>query len=152
MKRVRSFCVLLALAASVGCASSNPADREALLARVDQFHVAIRDGDPQSYADLFTEDFLFTWSRDGQLYSKEVILPNVVPTPDFRPLIDEYQVRAYERAAVVSFRVRKETTDPGVRVTFSYVKQRGVWKVMASHSTAIVEGRADEPEATTEAE
>jgi hypothetical protein len=142
MKIVRLVCLLFA--ASAGCATSAEADRRALLARVDQFHASIRDGDPDGYADLFTDDFLFTWSRDGQIYAKEVILPNVVPTPDFQPVVDEYLVRNYGKAAVVSFRVRKDPSDVGVRVTFSYVKRRGVWKVMASHSTKIVEGEPEE--------
>ena len=37
---------------------------------------------------MFVEDFVFTWSRDGQIYSREMILPNVVPTPAFDPMVE----------------------------------------------------------------
>lgn len=134
------------LAACASTASDPDADRAALLARIDQFHDSIRDGDKAAYADVFTDDFLFTWSRDGQIYAPETIFPNVVPTPDLSVIVDEQLVRLHGDAAAVSFRVRKaEAADePGVRVTFSYVRKSGVWKVMATHSTKIVPPEAAE--------
>ncbi len=135
----------LALAAALAtCAPpTEPAadadrDRAALLARIEQFNSAIREGDKEKYADVFTPDFVFTWSRNGQIYDRETILPNVVPTPDYAPLVDEEIVRVHGDTAVTNYRVRKKEGDAGVRVTFSCARIDGVWKVVASHSTAIV--------------
>lgn len=126
---------------AAGCATqerpSADADRERLLARVTQFHDAIREGDKDAYADVFVDDFVFTWSRDGRLYDREAILPNVVPTPDFAPLVDEEIVRIRGDAAIVCFRVRKSADDTGARVTFSCARIDGAWKVLASHGTPI---------------
>ncbi len=113
-------------------------DREALLARIDQFNSTIREGDKDGYADVFVDDFVFTWSRNGQIYDRESILPNVVPTPDYNPLVDEHIVRIYGDSAIVNYRVRKEEGEDGARVTFSYARIDGGWKVVASHSTPIV--------------
>lgn len=129
-----------------GCATRQAANQRAIIDRVEQFHAAIREGDAAKYVDVFTDDFLFTWSRDGRIYSRDEIVPNVVPTPDFAPLLDQYVVRLHGRAAVLSVRVRKEASDPGVRVTFSCVKRGGVWKVMATHSTTIVPGSDSDDE------
>ncbi len=130
--------VLLLLALASCAKSADTDDREQLIARIDQFDSAIREGDKQKYGDVFVEDFVFTWSRDGQIYNREMILPNVVPTPAFDPMVDELIVRIYGDSAVVNYRVRKKADDVGKRVTFSYARIEGEWKVMASHSTAIV--------------
>ena len=114
------------------------ADREALVATIEQFNRAIRDGDKERYGGLFVEDFLFTWSRNGQLYDRAAILPNVVPTPTHSPLIDEVQVRIYGDTGVVNFRSRSDEQEAGVRVTFSCARIDGEWTVVASHSTPIV--------------
>lgn len=113
-------------------------DRAGLLTTIEQFNSSIRDGDKERYGGLFVEDFLFTWSRNGQLYDRAAILPNVVPTPTHNPLIDELQVRIYGDAGVVNFRSRADDQEPGARVTFSCARIDGEWKVMASHSTLIV--------------
>ncbi len=130
----------LLVACATPCRSSDTADRAQLVAKIEQFNSAIRDGDRQRYGDVFVEDFVFTWSRDGQIYDRAKILPNVVPTPDYDPIVDELLVRIYGDAAVVNFRVRKNAEDAGARVTFSYGKIDGAWKVLASHSTTIVTG------------
>jgi hypothetical protein len=133
---------LLLLVALASCATPGApdaaADRAALVARIDQFNDAVREGDKDKYADVFVDDFVFTWSRDGQIYDREAILPNVVPTPDFAPLVDELIVRVYGDSAIVNYRVRKTPGDAGARVTFSYARIDGVWRVVASHSTPIV--------------
>jgi hypothetical protein len=153
MSRLRGASLVVAVAfatalpcALVSCATppTDAADRAQLIARIDQFNSAIRGGDKQQYADVFVDDFVFTWSRNGQLYDRETILPNVVPTPDFDPTVDEVIVRIYGDSAIVNYRVRKEPGDAGARVTFSYARIDGVWKVVASHSTTIVP--ADEAE------
>ena len=87
---------------------------------------------------MFVDDFVFTWSRNGQIYDRESILPNVVPTPDYAPLVDEEIVRIYGDSAIVNYRVRKAEDEPGARVTFSYARVGDEWKVVASHSTPIV--------------
>jgi len=130
--------LLLPLLGSLVSCSTPAADRAQLVAKIEQFNSSIREGDKQKYGDVFVEDFIFTWSRDGQIYDRATILPNVVPTPDFAPIVDELLVRTYGDSAVVNYRVRKEPEDDGVRVTFSYARIDGEWKVMASHSTAIV--------------
>ncbi len=120
------------------------ADRAAILATIEQFNRSIREGDKAGYGGLFVEDFLFTWSRNGQLYDRAAILPNVVPTPDHSPLIDEVEVRIYGDAGVVNFRSRSSAEEPGARVTFSCARIGEEWKVMASHSTMIVEDEAQD--------
>ena len=130
--------VLLLLTLASCATSQHTDDRAQLIARIDQFNSAIREGDKQKYGDVFVEDFVFTWSRDGQIYDREMILPHVVPTPDYQPLVDELIVRIYGDSAVVNYRVRKKPEDVGTRVTFSYARINGEWKVVASHSTAIV--------------
>lgn len=132
-------------AAAAAIAHDVSADRAAILATIEQFNRSIREGDKAGYGDLFVEDFLFTWSRNGQLYDRAAILPNVVPTPDHRPLIDEVEVRIYGDAGVVSFRSRASAGEPGARVTFSCARIGEEWKVMASHSTLIVE-EEEEPQ------
>ena len=62
-------------------------DREQLLARIEQFNDAIREGDVEKYADVCVDDFVFTWAPDGQIYAPETIFPNVVPTPDHDPIV-----------------------------------------------------------------
>jgi hypothetical protein len=137
--------VLLAAAccSTPATATDATAGRAQLLARIDQFNAAIRQGDKQAYGDVFVDDFVFTWSRDGQIYDRATILPNVVPTPDFAPLVDQELVRIHGDSAVVNYRVRKQPGDAGTRVTFSYARIGGVWKVVASHSTAIVVAEED---------
>jgi hypothetical protein len=128
----------------------DPAEQRALLIqKIEDFHRSIREGDKEGYAGVFTDDFVFTWSRNGQIYDKESILPNVVPTPDFHPLVDELLVRIHGDAAVLNFRVRKSEGEgePGARVTFSCGRVGDEWKVLASHSTPIV---VDEDAATDE--
>jgi hypothetical protein len=140
--------LFLLLPALVACATPSAAeDREHLVARIEQFNSAIREGDQQKYADVFVDDFVFTWSRNGQIYDREAILPNVVPTPEYDPIVDELIVRTYGDAATVTYRVRQKPEDAGARVTFSYGRIDGVWKVLASHGTKIVE-----PEETEDAE
>ncbi len=126
--------------------SADGGDREQLIAKIDQFNSAIREGDKQKYGDVFVEDFVFTWSRDGQIYNREMILPNVVPTPGFDPMVDELIVRIYGDSAVANYRVRKNQGDAGTRVTFSYARIDGDWKVVASHSTTIVVASEEEAE------
>lgn len=135
--------LLLPLLAALGsCATpSTPdrtGDREELVARIEQFNSAIREGDKEKYADVFVEDFVFAWSRNGQIYDRKAILPNVVPTADYDPIVDELLVRIYGDAATVTYRVRKKAEDAGARVTFSYARVDGEWKVVASHGTPIV--------------
>lgn len=130
---------LFALTSCATRAATSPdEDREQLIARVDQFHDAIREGDKEKYGDVFVEDFVFTWSRNGQIYDRATILPNVVPTPDFAPLVDEALVRIFGDSATVTFRVRQKPEDAGARVTFSCARIDGVWKVVASQGTPIV--------------
>ena len=131
---------LLALLAACSPPPATDAEvREQLLARVDQFNESIRDGDVDRYADVFVEDFVFTWAPDGQIYSPESIYPNVVPTPDHAPTIDELLVRRYGDGAVLNARIRQQDDEPGVRVTFSFALVDGVWKVLSYQSTQIVE-------------
>ena len=110
-----------------------------LLARVDQFNRALRDGDVEMYSDVFADDFLFTWSENGQVFEKPELLPNVRPTPSYNPIVDQVRVRVYERAAVANFRLRLSDDEPGTRVTFSFSYEGDCWKVIAVHSTKIIE-------------
>lgn len=140
---MRRFMLLPLLVTLVACAtpaaSTDAEVRELLVAKIDQFNRSIREGDRQGYADVFVEDFVFTWSRNGQIYDRETILPNVVPTPDYDPLVDELIVRIYGDAAITNYRARKNDEDAGTRVTFSYARVDDEWKVVARHSTKIVE-------------
>lgn len=113
-------------------------DRQLLLDKIEQFNSSIREGDKQKYSDVFTDDFIFTWSRNGQIYNKEMILPNVVPTPDYKPIVDEILMRQYGDSAIVNYRVRQKKEDDGTRVTFSYSKIDGEWKVISAHGAPIV--------------
>jgi len=109
------------------------------LARIDQFNESVRDGDVEKYSDVFVDDFVFTWAPDGQIYSPEDIFPNVVPTPDHAPSVDEVLVRIYGDAAIVNARMRQPPNEAGVRITFSFARVEGVWKVVAYQSTNIIE-------------
>ena len=138
--RRAAILVLLCLAS---CGTPPPAteaeDREQLLARIDQFNESVRDGDVEKYSDVFVDDFVFTWAPDGQIYSPEDIFPNVVPTPDHAPSVDEVLVRIYGDAAIVNARMRQPPNEAGVRITFSFARVEGVWKVVAYQSTNIIE-------------
>ena len=143
MTLATKYWVLVSAAALASCAGP-PAptaeqDREHLLARIQQFNDAIREGDVEKYADVFVDDFVFTWAPDGQIYSPESIFPNVVPTPDHAPTVDEVVVRTLGDAAIVNVRMRQPPNELGVRVTFSFARVDGVWKVLAYQSTQIVE-------------
>jgi hypothetical protein len=140
MRRHPLLPLLVALAAcgTPSTPADDAADREQIVAKIEQFNSAIREGDKQKYADVFVDDFVFTWSRNGQIYDRETILPNVVPTPDFNPVVDEVIVRIYGDSAIVNFRVSKDPQAAGARVTFSCARIEGEWKVLASHSTKIV--------------
>ena len=87
--------VLVVAAASCSAPPSETAidDRELLLGRIEQFNEAIREGDLEKYSDVFVADFVFTWAPDGQIYAPQSIFPNVVPTPDHDPVVDEVVVR-----------------------------------------------------------
>ena len=82
---------ILLLIAAVSCegppSATQADDREQLLARIEQFNDAIREGDVEKYADVCVDDFVFTWAPDGQIYAPETIFPNVVPTPDHDPIV-----------------------------------------------------------------
>ena len=134
---VLSFLVLVS--ACTPPPASDSEVRAALLARVDQFNESIRDGDVERYADVFVDDFVFTWAPDGQIYTPESIYPNVVPTPDHAPIVDEVLVRRYDGGAVLNARIRPQQDEAGVRVTFSFALVDGVWKVLSYQSTQIVE-------------
>lgn len=110
-----------------------------LMTVVHQFYGSIRAGDRVAYADVFCEDFVFTWSGDGAVWSPESILPNVVPTPDHTVLIDEVVTRIRGDAAILNYRARDSERVAGVRVTFSLVHQDGDWKAMSYQSTTIPE-------------
>ena len=140
--------VALASCGSTPAPADDAADRDQLVAKIEQFNSAIREGDKQKYADVFVDDFVFTWSRNGQIYDREMILPNVVPTPDFNPVVDEVIVRIYGDSAIVNFRVSKDPEAAGARVTFSCARIGGEWKVLASHSTTIVTEEEGGEEAT----
>lgn len=136
---IRASALLFFLASTSALADQvQTEDRQLLLDKIEQFNSAIREGDKEKYSDVFTDDFIFTWSRNGQNFTKEMILPNVVPTPDFNPIVDEVEMRQYGDSAIVSFRTRQKAKDAGVRVTFSYSKIKGKWKVTSSHSTIII--------------
>ncbi|MEM7167454.1 MAG: nuclear transport factor 2 family protein [Planctomycetota bacterium] len=132
-----TMCTVL-VAVSVSCSSVGTGDRQRLIDKIEQFNRAIREGDKDKYASVFVADFVFTWSRDGQVYDREMILPNVVPTPDYQPIVDEIRTRIYGDSAVANYRVRRNLDDSGTRVTFAYARIGDDWKVVASHSTAIV--------------
>ena len=138
--RRAAILVLLCLAS---CGTPPPdteaEDREQLLARIDQFNESVRDGDVEKYSDVFVDDFVFTWAPDGQIYSPEDIFPKVVPTPDHAPSVDEVLVRIYGDAAIVNARMRQPPNEAGVRITFSFARVEGVWKVVAYQSTNIIE-------------
>lgn len=133
----------LLLIGLASCAGPQPPteaeDRQRLLQRVEQFNQAIRDGDLESYTDVFVDDFVFTWAPDGQIYSPESIFPNVVPTPDHNPDVDQIIVRIYGDAAIVNARMRQPPNEIGTRTTFSFARVEGVWKVVAYQSTQIVD-------------
>ena len=120
--------------------ASEPTESSELMALVDQFYNSIRAGDREGYADVFVDDFVFTWSGDGGVWAPESIFPNVAPTPDLVVLIDEVVTRSYGDAALINFRQRSSEEEPGVRVTFSLVRLSGEWKAMSYQSTAIPEG------------
>jgi hypothetical protein len=137
--RTAALSLLAILAACSPPPATDDEVRGQLLARVDQFNESIRDGDVERYADVFVEDFVFTWAPDGQIYSPESILPNVVPTPDHAPIVDEVLVRRYGEGAVLNARIRQQEDEPGVRVTFSFALVEGAWKVLSYQSTQIAE-------------
>jgi peptidylprolyl isomerase len=138
----RSCLVAVLVAFATQASAQDATDRDRLLAKVEQFNAAIREGDVDKYADVFVEDFVFTWSRDGQVWSPESIFPNVVLTPDYSPLVDEVVVRINGDAAVVNYRSRTNADDSGVRVTFSFARVDGQWKAQAYQTTAVVEADA----------
>ncbi len=137
MFRIITF-LLIVLINPVLADNISPQDRQKLLDKVEQYNSAIREGDKKKYSDVFTDDFIFTWGRNGQIYNKKVILPNVVPTPDHKPIVDEVLMRQYGNSAVVNCRVRKSEKDTGTRVTFNYSKIKGEWKVITIQGTPIV--------------
>lgn len=124
-------------------AEDGSSTRLMLIAKVNQFNAAIKEGDKEKYADVFIEDMLFTWSNNGQLYSLESILPNVQPTPDFNPIVDEYRFRNFGNSAILNFRSRSSETEIGTRVTLSFVLIDGKWKVAALQSTKIIPFETD---------
>lgn len=131
--------LVVAAASCAGPSSETPIDdRARLLDRIEQFNQAIREGDVEKYSDVFVGDFVFTWAPDGQIYTPEAIFPNVVPTPDHDPVVDEVVVRIYGDAAVVSARMRQPPNEAGVRVTFSFARVDDVWKVISYQSTQII--------------
>ena len=132
--------LLIALASCAGPPAATEAeDREQLLARIEQFNEAIREGDVEKYTDVFVDDFVFTWAPDGQIYAPEEIFPNVVPTPDHAPSVDELVVRIYGDAAIVNARMKQLPHEAGVRVTFSFARVESAWKVVAYQSTNITD-------------
>lgn len=73
-QRQTATLLLIALASCVGPPAATEAeDSEQLLARIEQFNEAIREGDVEKYTDVFVDDFVFTWAPDGQIYTPEEI-------------------------------------------------------------------------------
>ena len=114
-------------------------DRIELVQKIEDFHRSIREGDKEGYAGVFTDDFVFTWSRERTDLRQGVDPPERRPDAGLPAAHGRTPVRIHGDAAVLNFRVRKSEEEPGARVTFSCGRIDGVWKVLASHSTPIVE-------------
>ena len=125
---------------AMGASASDysPEDQQ-LMVKVEQFFSSIREGDKEKYSDVFTDDFIFTWSKDGHIYTKEQILPNVKPTPDYRPDISEVLIRHYGDSAIVNCRVTRNEGSM-VRITFSFARIDDEWKATAIQGTNIIDG------------
>ena len=52
---------------------------------------------------------------------------------------DKIVVRTYGSAAIVNSRMRQQSDEAGVRITFSFARVDGAWKVVAYQSTQIEE-------------
>jgi hypothetical protein len=153
MKRVLILFALfvLAIAASalaLGQASSSAAGKMSKAERevrqvLDEWLAALKRGDVAALERIIADDYLVTVS-DGRVLNREQDLATIREGVKFESAIaQDVRVRVFKETAIVTgegiFKVRVKDKDFDIRERFTdiYVKRRGHWQPVASHSTSL---------------
>jgi ketosteroid isomerase-like protein len=139
---VAAILMLIGFTFSVVCQTKSDPKSEAAVRRTDaDFHKAFRLEDAATLESLLTPGFLWTHST-GNIQTKAVILANVRSGKTAYESVetDDLQIDLYTNAAVVNGRSTRRY--PGkdifwIRYTAVYVKEKGIWKAAAFHSSHL---------------
>jgi hypothetical protein len=127
------------------------ADREAIRARLHDWISAMIQRDPAAMDQILGQDFQTT-TYGGRLLDRASDIAAVTSLSDFRLLsvaTRELDIRVYGDAAVVRGSVTvlerrgEETRSEPIRVTQTWIRQAGGWRLVADQSTRVE--RRDQP-------
>lgn len=150
MKRILTICVLIiaASALATGQTTSGATEKMSKAERevrqvLDEWLDALRRGDLTALERIIAEDYMITLS-DGRVINREEDLAPVRAGMKFESATAQnVRVRIFKETAIVTgegiFKVRIKDKDFDVRERFTdiYVKRRGRWQPVASHSTSL---------------
>jgi ketosteroid isomerase-like protein len=117
---------------------SQGGDVQAVAARVREFRDALRKGDEAALASIYADDYAIT-NDTGEVQTKAERLAWVKANSarlsglDFQDL----KVRVYGDTAVVTGRATSTTDALNSRIIQVWVRQGGVWRLVAGQTTAI---------------
>jgi hypothetical protein len=132
--------LIIAWLASVQSVAAQHAstDSAAIVALEHEMSDLLRDGRIDEYATHLTSDYART-TRDGIVEGRDVALASWRargPTGHTQPI--DLWVRVYGDAAVLTGAVAgSDTTAPRIRITKTFVRQRGRWLLAALHGSEI---------------
>lgn len=132
---------ILALVVSALVAVPAFAQSAPLKAAVDARSSAMRAGDSKGWGKYTTDDFTVT-GADGMVKTKQDRMTEIEGHPITTtriPATDE-KWRTYGGTTVIYTARITGTNDQPQRMTTTWVKQRGTWKVAAVHLTNVAAG------------
>jgi len=136
--RYAALCIVgLACTAPAG-AQTTSADSAAIVALELEMSRLLTAGRVDEYATHLTSDYART-TRQGRLERRDEALASWQargPTGPAHPL--DLWVRVYGDAAVLTGAVAgADTAAPGIRITKTFVRQQGEWRLAALHGSDI---------------
>ena len=143
MKRLLFVAAMLVTASAPALGHPPPrpsqgGDVQAVAARVREFRDALRKGDEAALASIYADDYSIA-NDTGEVQTKaqrlEWVKANTARLSglDFQDL----KVRVYGDAAVVTGRATSTTDGLNSRIIQVWVRQGGVWRLVAGQTTAI---------------
>lgn len=146
MRRLRPIFLLLLLMPALASASDA---RQALANMLDAFLAGASAGEPAAHERFWADDLVYT-SSNGTRTNKAAILESVRAGADNQPATpavvytaEDVDIRVYEDAAVVAFRLVATPSDDGEATvqtyfnTGTFLERDGEWRAVAWQATRI---------------
>jgi hypothetical protein len=151
------FCLLLISASFQGCKTENNQksnfneEKEILIQRVEEFNIAVRDGEIEKLEAMITNNYLHTNSNSKSIRKKDWLAylekrkkdltTGVLIVKNYQ--MNETEVEIYNDMAIVTAKIsfstirHEEQKENEFRITNVWVQEKGIWKRAGFHDTRI---------------